>query len=230
MNKTKIFFLLFLLSIAISLIISPLRGIAGGINYCSLLGFVIYFFFIHISLKKFQFKLSPVNIFVAVLSGLLILQLPLRIIDFKETLGSLPDFLLHLSGILLGYVSGKQSPKIRGTVFLLGLCICVFMFFKGYEMWLHKLNFGTFTGKTEQTVVPNFRFADEKGQLFSIIREKGYSFPVYHPDMEDPVLHQLGVDKYPTVLVFDKESRLVFRGSIKTAKDFIDSGINNSEM
>jgi thiol-disulfide isomerase/thioredoxin len=207
-----------------------------------------------------------------------------------DTLISLPDFLFHLLGIVMGYLFYKSTKVFRTIIVLLSLSCCLFIYFKGYEMWHHKLNFGTFTGKPEQTVVSDFQFADEKGQLFSIndfagkytivdcwftgcgicfrdfpkvqalyaqykdhpsvsilsmnsrlkhesdsvasaiIREKGYSFPVYRLDMENPVLHQIGVYKYPTVLIFDKESRLVFRGSIENASKQVSKLLKNEKI
>jgi hypothetical protein len=54
-----------------------------------------------------------------------------------------------------------------------------------------------------------------------ILKENNYSFPCLSIDMKDEMLKELGVNRYPTVLIFDKESKLVFRGNIKNAGNYI---------
>jgi hypothetical protein len=44
--------------------------------------------------------------------------------------------------------------------------------------------------------------------------------------MENPILEKLGVKGYPTVLLFDRDSKLIFRGSVETVKDYIEKILN----
>ena len=54
-----------------------------------------------------------------------------------------------------------------------------------------------------------------------ILKERGFSFPCLSIDIDNPVLKELGVNVYPTVLVFDKQSNLIFRGNIENASNYI---------
>lgn len=54
-----------------------------------------------------------------------------------------------------------------------------------------------------------------------ILAEIGYSFPNLSMDIDNPVLKEFGVYEYPTVLVFDGDRRLIFRGGITLVEDFI---------
>ena len=157
-------------------------------------------------------------------------------------------------------------------------------------MWVNKLNYGTFTGKTEKTHVDEFKVQNTEGDTIflshfrgkyvvvdcwytycgicykklpqvqemynkykrntnitvfalhsRITDRKGYnkenlktgsdilttrmrlSIPCYSIDIDDPKLRELGVLGYPTVLVFDRESNLVFRGSVENATKYIDN-------
>jgi thiol-disulfide isomerase/thioredoxin len=53
------------------------------------------------------------------------------------------------------------------------------------------------------------------------------SLPCFSIDIDDPMLELLGVTGYPTVLIFDGEGYLTFRGTIENAGDFIDKKLNN---
>jgi len=288
------FFFVVLLSVLIGLLITPLRGVmlydkTPGVNLCSLLGFTFYFLFTLFCLKKYQVCLSSTSIFIAVLLGASIFQLPLRIINFEGTLISLPDYILHLLGIVLGYFSYKQSLTIKCCVFSIGFGLCVFMYFKGYNMWLHKINFNTFTGIVEENSPEyNLTFQTNTGDTLSlsdfkgkyllldcwytycgvcykempkmqqlygnykqnpevaiyamhcfmketrrndlpenyatgskILEKKDFNYPCLSIDKDDPVLKKLGVYVYPTVLIFDKQNNLIFRGSIENAENLI---------
>lgn len=193
-------------------------------------------------------------------------------ISFGTTLATLSDFCLHLLGILSGYFAYNKRVEIKWSIFLTGLCICMFMYFKGY---------GTFIGKIETTAVPDFHFADRQGNVlslrdfsgkyivadfwhtkcdtcfkkfpevqalyenycdnplvsviainvrfknepdnaaFEIIGNKGYSFPVYRLDKDNSILRTLNIKAYPTVLIINPEMKIIFRGSIDLASDYI---------
>ena len=265
----------------IEMITFPLRGVS--FMGCAVVSFILFFIFQYFISKKYREILNVEYLLLFSLIGASLLQIPLRLCLWSDTLISLPDFLFHLLGIVMGYLFYKSSKIFKTIIVLFSLFSCVFMYFTGGNIWLHKLNFGTFTGKTEQIVTPDFQFFDETGELFSIcnfagkytvidcwysgcgfcfrefpkvqafydqykehpfvslismnsrlkdesdslafemIRKRGYSFPVYRIDMGNPVLHQLGVNTYPTVLIFDKGGQFVFRGNIETAKNYIEN-------
>ena len=53
------------------------------------------------------------------------------------------------------------------------------------------------------------------------MENRSFSFPCLAIDIDNPVLKELGVNSYPKVLIFDKQSNLIFRGSIENASNYI---------
>lgn len=55
-----------------------------------------------------------------------------------------------------------------------------------------------------------------------ILHKRGFSFPAISIDMDEPVLKEIGVDGFPTVLIIDPEGKIVFRGNIDTAAKYLE--------
>ena len=285
-SSRNLFFLIMLYALLIALIIIPLRMIS--FMTCSVIAFVLYFIFVYIVSKKFSSRLKESYILLACLLGCSILDLPLRILQFSSTLVSFPDFLFHLFGILMGYLFYKSNRIVRISILAFSLLSCLFLYYKGYDMWLHKVSFGTFTGKIESKQSYDLFFQTNSGDTLSlsdfkgkyllldcwytycgvcyqkmpemqqlydnykqdpeisiyamhsfmkksmrnvpledyttgseILKKKGFNYPCLSIDIESPVLKELGVDVYPTVLIFDRQSNLIFRGSIENASNSI---------
>ncbi|HEX8249756.1 MAG TPA: TlpA disulfide reductase family protein [Pyrinomonadaceae bacterium] len=172
-KNVKPLLLIAFVSLLLSLAVSPLRGF---INFqtSSLVGFTAYFFVTIYCLFKFEKSLSARRIFLALAFGLLIVRLPARIIAFEESLVTLPDLLLHFLGIVFGLLCVKVKKPARLPAALLGFAIAVYMFNQGYDLWLHKLNFGTFTGRVapaaaaqQQDLTAKFVALDERKNLIS---------------------------------------------------------------
>lgn len=105
-------------------------------------------------------------IFVSVIMGLWIFHLPLRIIYFRSTLTTLPDVLIHTLGIVCAYLYLLLKGRIRLVPVVFGSLITACMFFQGYDMWLHKLNYGTFTGRIQPLNLPaKFEAKNVYGEL-----------------------------------------------------------------
>ncbi len=132
----------------------------------SLVGFIAYFLLTNYFIYRFKSKFKDFWIVLAILSGLCILQIPNRIIDFQPTLGTLPDFLIHCLGILIGFIYYKSNKLIGVAVTALALCFVLYMFFDGYERWIHKLDFGTFY-YTVSEEVPGFTLINSNGIDFT---------------------------------------------------------------
>ena len=229
--------------------------------------------FLHIYRKK----VNGLLIFLTVLLGACAIQIPLRIMNFRASLVSLPDFACHFLGILIGYLSFYQRGFRRSGIIGLGIGVGLFMYFKGYDYWLYKLNYGTFSGyvnnKLSIPIVGNdangkyvnindlkgkvvlldfwytrcgvcFRafpqvqelynkykdnpsfvlyavnhpiHSDTIGQAFYTIKSLKYSFPVLLP-ADKGLADSLGVMAYPTVLVIDKDKKILFQGDLETAE------------
>lgn len=58
-----------------------------------------------------------------------------------------------------------------------------------------------------------------KGQ--ELLFENGYTFPCYSIQMGDSTLKDLGIIAYPTVLIFNKDGKLIYRGNIDNVEDVI---------
>jgi thiol-disulfide isomerase/thioredoxin len=61
----------------------------------------------------------------------------------------------------------------------------------------------------------------------NILREEGYTFPSFSIDINDSILKkELKVNVYPTVLIFNKNSGLIYRGNIEGAGKLIAKLLN----
>ncbi|MDR0509848.1 MAG: TlpA family protein disulfide reductase [Rikenellaceae bacterium] len=53
-------------------------------------------------------------------------------------------------------------------------------------------------------------------------RDRGYTFPCLSMDMDDAVLkEELGVNAFPTIVIFAPDGRMVFMGDLDTAKKYL---------
>ena len=285
--KRKIIRNVFLIAIIIEVVVSPLRGYVNT-QSASVAAFVIFFAYITFILTKNGQKVKPVNLLIAALLGASVLQLPMRIINFESTLGTLLDFLFHLLAICMAYCFYKSKKTIRLIIIAVSVAMCVFIYFKGYPMWRHNLNYGTFLGNVEKTYIDNIEFQTSEGdtlllssfkgkylvldcwytycgvcyeefpevQAFydtykdnsdvifyalhsrmeneettekgsQILKERAYTFPCLSIDINNTVLKELGVRVYPTVIIFDRESNLIFRGGIENVTRFVEKKITS---
>lgn len=55
---------------------------------------------------------------------------------------------------------------------------------------------------------------------FDLIKNRSYTFPVLS-FIDNSIVTTLGVNYYPTVLIFNKESKLIFRGDLESAEKVI---------
>jgi len=116
-----------------------------GLSYSVLIGFFLFFFVAYISFRLTK-SLSPQIVAISLLLGVSALHLPPRFIDFQGTLISFPDYIFHVLGLLSAYLFYIVKSAKKWIAVGFGFAATFFMFFKGYSMWLHKLNFGTYTG------------------------------------------------------------------------------------
>ena len=164
--RIKFALIVFLSALFLMIGLSPLRSYIN-IQTSSLVGFIVYFFLTLFFLRIFINKLLSWQIVVAMILGLWILILPLRIISFEETLISLPDSLLHTLGIICGFLYWYLKNPLNILTAFFGCLLTVSMFYQGYDYWLHKLSFGTFTGKVSYSLPTKFEAFDENKNLIS---------------------------------------------------------------
>lgn len=153
--KLKTFLWITFLSLLLTIVISPLRGYVG-MHVCSLVGFTAYFLLIIYCVNKYHRRLARGIIFAAVLLGLCLLQAPLRVRSFTSSLVSFPDFVLHFLGVVFGFLFVNLSSPQKWMTTTAGFVLTLFMFVSGYDLWLHRLNFGTFTGRVSYALPAKF--------------------------------------------------------------------------
>jgi thiol-disulfide isomerase/thioredoxin len=281
--------LIIFISLMIFLVVMPIRAIYptetfNPIWLSSLLSFVAYYFATYFLCKRYQLSVKPKKVLFLILLGLLILQVPFRIIDFKDTLISFPDFLISLLGILSGYISFIKR-KSKWYLFIAGILLCAYMWFWGYNSYFHWMNHGTITGTVEMRLMDDIYMTDEHGSktslyqnrgkvlvfdcwykgcgscftqlphfqrlsndfkqfenirfyalgvkfddsdnLFEILEKRNINLPVLTIERNDAA--KLGVKVYPTIVVIDESSRIVFKGDLKNSKLFIEKYINKKK-
>ena len=277
-------------SFLIEILTSPLRtqaylkyGIPVSFQLCSVVTFALFFIYINLILIKNTSKLKPQYILLACIIGCSILQLPFRMIHFNQTLISLPDFLFHLLGIFMGYFFHISGKYVKTGIAVTSLLCCLFFYFKGYPMLIHKQDFGTFTGlQNAKAELPEFQFIDRSGNTianqdfvgkytildfwqtscgicfqefpkfdeyymkynsnnrislyavnvklsrdkedvaFEAISKLEYSFPTLLLEQMEDAKNIFGVLVYPTVVVFNPQGIMVFRGDIDKAFSYVE--------
>jgi len=177
MKIKKLLFLFaisFLLSIILAFprnqgwLISHIPGLEG-FKASSFFGFVVYFFLTAFFLCKYKGVLKKTHIILAIWIGISILEWPYRLHKgmpfFIETFISLPNTLIWWFGILCGLfytLISNSRVKVIYTV-LVGL-LFFFISTKGYDLWLHKLGHGTFTGRIVENYPSSITFQNDEGE------------------------------------------------------------------
>lgn len=161
-----------LISTLLELAVCPSRLLGYGAS--SMIGFIAFFLMYLFLEKKFRPYFSPGKIAIYMLIGYLLMDMPVRLPHIKATLCSLPDVLLQMSGIIGGYVACKFFPQIKYIPFFLGLAICVYMFFQGYELYYNKLHFGYFTPEVSIPYSLPENFLTPEGDTVTFKKEKQY--------------------------------------------------------
>jgi thiol-disulfide isomerase/thioredoxin len=150
-NKKKII-IIGICSLLIELVTSPLRAI--DFKICGIITFLLYFAFTIYCLRRYKNEIKLYPIFIAILTGYLVIQFPLRVLSWKASLVSLPDATSHLLGIILGFIYFKTKSWIRYSSTAIGILFCLFLNTKGSDLWLNKLTFESFTGNIPSQPVP----------------------------------------------------------------------------
>lgn len=116
---------------------------------------VTYFGLTLFFLKKYRTALPVWSIVALVLLGAMLLEIYARILrpgGFMMTLGSLPDVLMRILAIftaLIGFLIRERWGK--GAVAVCFFAFALWCSYNGYDLWLDKLNYGTFTGRVYES-------------------------------------------------------------------------------
>lgn len=294
--KFKPFSIAFLISLVLYLACCWIRGgyidllSLSGISLASLVYGITYYILTVILLRKFREKLSTEWVVIAILLGAVILELPYWTFCISATPGLWPEIFVRLLAIGGGYLCWKISGRVwKVVVSGVFLAFCLWISYSGYDLWVNKMYYGTWTGRLdpvtdvgmigmqtpeEETVrLEKFRgryvvldfissscgvcirklplvqelqdtYADNpqvevyvvfcrdtaRGESPAIgakgLTERGYHIPLLSIPMDDPNLKEVfGVEKFPDVQVVDPEGKIVFRGRIENAGDFLSRSL-----
>ena len=170
MIKVAKAFLLLVLASSIELSMSVVRG-RFGFTSSILIGFILFFVVAFIAFKLSR-ALTAHVIVVFMFIGVSVLLLPPRIVDFQGTMVSLPDYVFHSLGLFAAYCFYIVRSPAKWISVGLSITLTLFMFFKGYSMWLHKLNYDNYTGRYFARL-PEFTAEDGQGKIVSNVSIAG---------------------------------------------------------
>jgi thiol-disulfide isomerase/thioredoxin len=140
----KHYILSFMSSIALYISISPIRGYVS--NQLSILsGFVLFYLLSFFWLKKYNENKGRITL--SLILGILAIQIPIRWGAWDRSLISLPDSIFNFLGIISAYSFFSTKNKFKYLLPIFAFSASVFMYFQGFGLWLHKLNFGEYLGK-----------------------------------------------------------------------------------
>ncbi len=156
----------------LDILLFPLRGygpgftLSSGVSFFILGGYAVWC--MHFGAKK---GIRPTVVLGWLLLGWLMLNLPLRIYLWNGSKGSLLEVMMRMAGIFAGYLFYVSSRIGRISVVAAGLIVSLYVYFKGYDDWLHYLNFGSVSGWVH-TNAP-IEFIDEYGNKVSVGGQRG---------------------------------------------------------
>lgn len=151
MKKNDI--IIFLLSLTLCLICTPLRALS--LYNAAIIESIVYSFITFLLLRKYvDAKYSIIRIILCIILGRIIIELPIRIVDFDKTLPTLMvTVIVILSTILTGLIYSNKKKYVIILSFISWI-ICAFI---GHKVWFDYINFGhlsniKITSHTIQTI------------------------------------------------------------------------------
>lgn len=120
-RRTVVMLAAFFASIVVFLLVTPIRLLETTEHFSPLyisspVGMFLYLALVYYICKKNRDIIRPSRVLFIILLGFLLIQSPARIFDFKASLCTLPEAVIHMFGMLLGYLCYKKGFKdIRRT-------------------------------------------------------------------------------------------------------------------
>lgn len=162
MHKTaiKTFFIILLASL---LMLTLITLVSNKIYNNTLLSFIGYFYLTLLSFKVFNKKLSPKYIAAIIFATMLLMQSYIIYTWFVQDTYGMPAAAACYLSVASAYFYHKNKPPKNIIPFVLSSCFVVFMFFQGWDYWIHRINYGTFTGSVAAHDLPaKFEAFDEQ--------------------------------------------------------------------
>ena len=146
------YFKIFGFSLALFVLLIPL-GLAG-IDYRTLIGFFAYFALTFLLEKRYRGELSGFGILIVILAAQCLLPMPVILKYFGGEVWSLPLMVSFVLGSFVGFCFALLLRPLNLLVFAIASIASFALFFSGWDYWLHKVNFGTFTGRVAAYDLP----------------------------------------------------------------------------
>ena len=98
-----------------------------GVKLSSLVGFVLFYLLTIFLIRKYGRKISLRGVLWMGLLGISLPTLPFRIIHFQAALGTLLEYILHLSAVIAGYYYVRIENRNNKILFNSVCAIVVFI-------------------------------------------------------------------------------------------------------
>ncbi len=97
-------FLILLAYITLTIVLSPIRALGNiGVKLSSLIGFILFALVTVLLIKRYHGKVSAPGVLLLGLLGISLINLPFHVIYFRETVGTLLEYVIHLLAVVAGY-------------------------------------------------------------------------------------------------------------------------------
>ena len=139
--------------------------VSNNIKNITLVSFIGYFYLTFFFLKVFNKKLSALSIITVTFSTILLLQSFTIYTWFIWDGFGIPAVTAHCLAVICAYFYFKSETPKNILPFVLSSCFVIFMFFQGWDYWIHKVQYGAFTGKVSYNLPVKFVGLDEQKNL-----------------------------------------------------------------
>ncbi|MDE5637612.1 MAG: hypothetical protein K2I43_06300, partial [Alistipes sp.] len=142
-KQTKNLLVLFVVSFALDMATMPLRGI--GLHWCSMVSLPLYLALTWYAVVRLS-DVAAWKVALAVLCGWMVVNVPVRVICWNNTIGSLSDAVMHVAGIAAGYLCSFRLRALRIAV----LAVCAVLVWQAYPIMIHWINYiecGSWSGR-----------------------------------------------------------------------------------
>ena len=149
--------------------VPPVLGL-DGIYLSAFVGFTVVCPLTYLVLKKYSWNSKPVWILLTIMLGLSILELPVRIADFRSSLITLGTLLMWWFGALCGYCIFKiKNLPVKIIVAAVALAFTVWFSYDGYERWVKHIVYG----KVQKMPFPEISIQNDNNENISITEFRG---------------------------------------------------------
>src|SRR5210317_81236 len=118
-----------------------------------------------ISLLKFKNQIGLYGVLIPIILGVLLIILPKAYFStFKFSVKVAPFYISIFLGVLSGYLYDKKEVR-KFTLPLILSLFPLLMSFGAYDLWIHRIEYGNWTGEINEQKVEPFELIAKNGDL-----------------------------------------------------------------